>query len=72
MVTGGVGLFAGTEDLIADLDDVRKLRKDLKRAKKMIKHYPRGHFGFTFGEKLPYIEDLIEFLDIKTKKKHLI
>ena len=64
LVTEDVGLFTGTEDLVADPADVAQLNKDLKRAKKTIRSYQLGHYSFTIGKELPYIDDLIKFLEI--------
>ena len=65
LIQEDVGLFVGADDLLATPADVGKLRRDMVNAKTMIRYYPLGHLGFFLGKELSYMNDLLEFLDIK-------
>ena len=59
-----VGLFVGTDDLISSKIDCDNWYKDMINAKKLIGYYPLGHLSFVIGNDLPYLNDLLAFLDL--------
>lgn len=66
LVTEEVGLFVGTDDLLATPPDAQRWVRDLVNAKyKQLRYYPMGHLSFMIGKELTYMEDLLAFLDIQ-------
>ena len=67
-ITEEVGMFVGTGDMLADTFDAAKFYGEMVNApKKEIHYYPIGHLTFLVGKTLPYMDDLIKFLDLPLK-----
>ena len=71
LITEDVALFIGTGDELADPTDAAKFYSDMVNAKKEIHVYDIGHFTFLIGKTLPFMDDLIKFLDLPQQKEKL-
>ena len=62
-----IAMFVGTEDLLADSYDATKWFGEMTNAtRKDIYYYEIGHLTFLFGKRLPYMNDLLTFLQYPT------
>lgn len=64
LVTEDVAMFVGTGDELANTLDAAKWHADMTRATKQIHYYNMGHATFLIGKSLPYMDDLLKFLDL--------
>lgn len=65
LITEDVALFVGTGDELATALDSSHLYRDMVNSKNKEMHlYDIGHLTFVIGKTLPYMDDLIKFLDI--------
>lgn len=59
-----IGLYAGSDDELADVSDVAWLRTQLSsEVLKDDKTYPMGHASFIVGKNSAYTFDVVAFLD---------
>ena len=60
-----VGLFVGTLDKLANTIDATRWYSDMTNSTtKILHYYDIGHATFLYGKRLPYLEDLLNFLEL--------
>jgi len=62
LITEEIGMFTGTDDLLADPIDVAAWLNDMKNTRTQFYEYKMGHLTFLLGKELSYMNDLLEFI----------
>lgn len=63
LIREDVAMFVGTSDELADTKDATNWFNGMVNAKRQIKYYPIGHMTFLIGKQVPYMNDLIAFIE---------